>query len=428
MNNKEKLPQLHETWLFRLSYAVPLLVAIITFLISVDFSFIWVRSGDGLEFFVSRYKYSLAAIGFIPALMGLVAINYRSIQLNIQTDITTTQNEFTNYFKHREEFNNQLKTIEEELNITFSNSNELYKDLFPNNSMTHLNVVSEGTDKEDEPNLKIYIDQLKKMNNEFQGCTETTPGKVKDFYIKLITIASDLHIKIPNKNGWRLKREPENSEYRNTVIRFSPIDELAQAYLLNRVIIQLANFCQLNELAGVRVTIGTSNFRKLAHLLFEEIIDYDKKVRESKEALERELSGLKIRCNPIEELLGKKLTDYSSHTMEERLRQVDLHNLMNEIIIAAQVVQKSYFIYTGYSSYLDMLESESAQNPMGENKWVAKSIWNDFEVYAKHLYQLIRKINRENLSLNKDIYEIEAQEALMYSAWYESNYKSWKIF
>lgn len=108
---------------------IPLALAFVSFatisvsLSEVGFSF----NSDGFNNFASYFKVpaAFAAIGF--TLIGICAANHRSEQSRAQIIVSTSQNRFTNHYKHAEEFEKYCKAYHEELESHIEAQRARYK-------------------------------------------------------------------------------------------------------------------------------------------------------------------------------------------------------------------------------------------------------------------------------------------------------------
>ncbi|PMJ99538.1 hypothetical protein [Vibrio sp. 10N.261.55.A7] len=101
MKNR-KLTQL---WSFRTALGIPVAASMVAsgmVLLSVPLTFD--PTHTGLECFWELFNIPIKLLSSAIPLVGLVALNHRSIQTARQIELSQEQNIFTNYYKHREEF------------------------------------------------------------------------------------------------------------------------------------------------------------------------------------------------------------------------------------------------------------------------------------------------------------------------------------
>lgn len=155
-----------------IAFSIPIVLACI----SLPFS----SSGDGINFFALQFKVPLGILAFGLALIGLCGANHRSEQTKRQIQRTTdqiartdqqisltrSQNNFSNYFKHIEEFEKYCEShLSEPKN---KKAREIHARIFPN-----------ARDGDYKVSLNILVELI---------------GKVSDLHSNLTTIVE----KIPN--------------------------------------------------------------------------------------------------------------------------------------------------------------------------------------------------------------------------------------
>lgn len=95
-----------------------------------DFSY------SGFNYFISVFKFPLAITALIIPIVALLAANHRSEQTKEQIRVTNSQNVFSNYYKHIEEFTKYLEVrVEKSVDLRFAHSN-----LYPNASHGDYNL------------------------------------------------------------------------------------------------------------------------------------------------------------------------------------------------------------------------------------------------------------------------------------------------
>ncbi|MGC9401350.1 hypothetical protein ACP43V_02790 [Vibrio genomosp. F10 str. 9ZC157] len=98
-----------------------------------DFSY------SGFNYFISVFKFPLAIAALIIPIVALLAANHRSEQTKEQIRVTNSQNVFSNYYKHIEEFTKYLEVrVEKSVDLRFAHNN-----LYPNASHGDYNISSQ---------------------------------------------------------------------------------------------------------------------------------------------------------------------------------------------------------------------------------------------------------------------------------------------
>lgn len=112
-------------------------VAILFFLSGTSSAFIihysnlqWDLSSTGFNIFISEFRFPLGIAALIIPIIALLAANHRSEQTKEQIRVTSSQNVFSNYYKHIEEFTKYLNgRIESDADIRYAHAN-----IYPNAS------------------------------------------------------------------------------------------------------------------------------------------------------------------------------------------------------------------------------------------------------------------------------------------------------
>jgi len=420
MRKTNNMPDLHKTTLFKLALYSPLIIsALMVLIILRSNSLVFDFTELGLIFFIAKFKYAMFSLGAIPPLLGLVAVNYRSNQLNTQIKSMNSQNTFTNYFKHREEFFNLIKAIEIEFSIIFSNSSELYRLLFPHNSIVNINITSTSEDS-DISDLMVLASTLKEQCEKFNGEIYPTEPDIKRFYIELWHLTKELNISIPEAGGVKFKGDG-NAITSKAIFRFSKHNNFEQVQILSSIFSQLADFCHLKDFKEYNENIGGPIFNEIANELFEPIIDLEKKSNEARVALEHSLVVLKQRCKPLESSLKVDFSSQSSSSIDLTLNNTNVLPLVEDFLSAIKHIQNSHKPYLLHRYLLDKINTEEFDSSLGEHKWTAESIWHQFSPYAKCLFYINKHIKTSIFDLNESIYSGEQMESLLYMEWYEQH-------
>jgi hypothetical protein len=92
---------------------------------------------------IFKFPFQVFAAGLaLAAIRGMV---FRSEQTARQIDETIKQNTFKNYFDHKKDFFDLLKSLEDTYQIIFIDKKTLYEKLFPGNSPANFDIISRGT-------------------------------------------------------------------------------------------------------------------------------------------------------------------------------------------------------------------------------------------------------------------------------------------
>ncbi|MBD0787215.1 hypothetical protein HUO09_12745 [Vibrio sp. Y2-5] len=88
---------------------------------------VYLPSYKGINNLLVIFKVPLGVLALIIPAVAIIASNHRSVQSAKQIELVNSQNNFTNYFKHREEFSIYLSKNED----VFNEPNHLHNTLYP---------------------------------------------------------------------------------------------------------------------------------------------------------------------------------------------------------------------------------------------------------------------------------------------------------
>lgn len=170
-------------------------------IISISFSILPDYSisltSQGFKRFFELYDAPIKLVGSYGAILGLISLNHRSIQTKVQLDISSkqielsrSQNQFTNYYQHREEFIKYTEKIATPLGSNPIDTAVLvHSNLFPN--------AKNGDYDPYEIVTSDFFERLSKILIECDYCFETDQfNLVKDsiFKMRLDCLFNDLKI------------------------------------------------------------------------------------------------------------------------------------------------------------------------------------------------------------------------------------------
>ncbi|WP_105198973.1 hypothetical protein [Pseudoalteromonas sp. T1lg10] len=129
---KKSLGQLRRFWV---AIGTPILVAsivasIIAYTSSFEFCGRYHCFNDALTYF----KVPLGILAIIFPSVALVVSHHRSVQTLAQITQAEQNNTYNNYIKHQEEFRRRLQAIESKYKLEFESYDELYAEVFSENS------------------------------------------------------------------------------------------------------------------------------------------------------------------------------------------------------------------------------------------------------------------------------------------------------
>jgi hypothetical protein len=262
MKNEKSLFSLSEFWLsLILPIVVSIIVAIIIFQnsnLKPDLSY------EGFNNLINIYKVPLAILALLFPLVALVASNHRSRQSAAQLESGRSQNNFSNYYKHRESFHDMLVRLEIKYDVTFFDSDSLYKILFPDNSPVDL-IYS--LQKQENNFIQETRDLLHSWIDDSCDIEETTEGGIdsydliKLFYERISSINERLKFR-PNSGvyiNWTRKYKHLNSEIKEEetvagqrrAIYLDSFYTFGHITLCDELMRSIAGFCQIDNYKSV---------------------------------------------------------------------------------------------------------------------------------------------------------------------------------
>lgn len=215
--------------------------------------------------FVKIFKIPLTISALSIPAAGIIAAIHRSSETQIQIslarksmDITNENNTFSNYIKHRDDFEKTLKKIEgygSKNAFTFANPEKLYKKLFPKNSYTHLETSLSSAEG------AAFLDSLM---NSYEECSKVvtranpTDEEIFRCYKAIDVCFGLLTIVVNDKHGAYFE---SNTGHFN-IVAFDSI-HLQNITVVIMTINRLLMFCTVNKSIGV-------DLREANHSRFEE--------------------------------------------------------------------------------------------------------------------------------------------------------------
>ncbi|MBQ4838823.1 hypothetical protein [Pseudoalteromonas luteoviolacea] len=216
---------LHRQYIFWASLLLPLgLFLAVGSLYWEGYKFSWTK--EGIDTFFDISKTPLYFLSSVIPLMILAARIHATRQVEEQIKVTQENNTFTNYYKHRELFQDffdeQLKDFEYELN-----AESLYKLLYPKNNAKHFGLDS-ALEYHHKSTFENYNDLIESIYN----------GKVSAEAIHPIEqIFHNMEI-FSAKNSWRKGHARNVSSFLHCLIRLFQILSLFTHDNLNLVKVQ----------------------------------------------------------------------------------------------------------------------------------------------------------------------------------------------
>jgi len=261
LKSDKHLTTLPEFWI---AIFIPIGIAIlitIVIVINSDLTLDLSYSGFNSTIVVFKVPLSIAALSF--PFVALVATNHRSRQSSKQIQLATDQNNFANYFKHKEEFIKLLEKLETKWNINFYEPDILYEDLFPNNSIQNLQTSS--TSSEGKDSILVSIINHYSELCESSSIRNEDEDEVQQFYFDLFLLSAT-QLKFKVNNGRSL---PFGDQYQKQYeIAYDVDNQLKHSVITYKVIKELAHFTEIKDKLPISRAVESVEFMGTVSRLF----------------------------------------------------------------------------------------------------------------------------------------------------------------
>jgi hypothetical protein len=107
--------------------AIWVIAGVFIWIIAANSNLEWCLTGDGFNYFATTFKVPLGVLALMIPIGAVYAANHRSVQTKDQIKATLEQNKFTNYYKHKEEFEKYVTNIDVAQKI---DANQIHRVLF----------------------------------------------------------------------------------------------------------------------------------------------------------------------------------------------------------------------------------------------------------------------------------------------------------
>lgn len=205
-------------------------------------------SYEGVNNLLVVYKVPLSLLALIIPTVAIIASNHRSVQAAKQIELSNTQNIFTNYFKHKEEFESYLKRFDTNNDKLFEDADYLHRLIFPNAIKGDLSVCKEEINslKEDISDFKELCRQLETVDNLFGANLGEINQLVKLTCSYFCINSSKLHFYLPGSSN-RFEYVDITGKEQSIFIHGNPIN-LPYKYLQTvRMISYAMSFCSTSD-------------------------------------------------------------------------------------------------------------------------------------------------------------------------------------
>lgn len=114
---------------FRWTLGVLLFISAVLFgVIAYNSDLVFQWDYEGFNFFVKAFSVPIAILTSVIPIVGFIALNHRSVQTKEQIELARSQNLFTNYYKHLEEFENYISSF---ITLPRDQIGTMHKNLYP---------------------------------------------------------------------------------------------------------------------------------------------------------------------------------------------------------------------------------------------------------------------------------------------------------
>ena len=165
----EAIQSLFKLRIFKLALWLPIVVAIcISIYIVFTSSLEWKSGFDGINSLIVIFKVpiGIAAISF--PLVALITANHRSIQSKKQIEVAELQNQFSNYFKHLEEFEKHVSKLKlDNSKLSIESVRMLHGSLFSTFKNFHYEFPKIIKEEFLETSKEIYKELYQIKNNRY---------------------------------------------------------------------------------------------------------------------------------------------------------------------------------------------------------------------------------------------------------------------
>ena len=183
---------------------------VIGLVILFNTSLIWDLSANGFNHFIFLFRFPLGILAMIIPIVALLAANHRSEQTKEQIKATGLQNNFSNYYKHLEEFVKYSQANIKDINdLDFR---LIHKKIYPNSQ---------------EGDYEICRELFQSLELSSTLLSEISDKYPKDFNEGIPQPDNEKYIRLVNKLGSYLG----NDTGRFTTITSDPFDSYAKTYL-----------------------------------------------------------------------------------------------------------------------------------------------------------------------------------------------------
>lgn len=128
---------------------------------------------EGFNYAVNAFKFPLGILASLIPIIALLAANHKSEQTKEQMRLASTNNNFTNYFKHLSEFESYIEKHQEDKSIIIKSIRNLHKLSFPDAKLGNYKASSSLIKKSKETIEKI-IRSTEELKNQRELLDKTS--------------------------------------------------------------------------------------------------------------------------------------------------------------------------------------------------------------------------------------------------------------
>jgi len=299
MRNEKSLFELAEFWL---SILGPLCVSIIVGTVILYNSDLRLDlSYNGFNKFIEIYKVPLAIAALAFPMVALVASNHRSRQSAAQIELGKSQNNFSNFYKHKESFHEMVERLESKYDVTFFDPDSLYTNLFPRNSPASVTYRLKGNEDGYILNVRNSLASLLQESSEIgsfkiDGLEDS--DLIKKFYEDLHDISERLKFKVNSGLHicWSRKYKTRQGDIKEESIHLTQriglyIDEhyvFGHVVMCDEIMRSLSGFCLTDNYEAAYEATPMWAFSKEAQDIFNSCDQFgnsEKNIKANSEAI-----------------------------------------------------------------------------------------------------------------------------------------------
>ncbi|QNH05393.1 hypothetical protein HNQ27_22420 [Pseudomonas sp. B11D7D] len=162
------------------------IAALITATIVANSDLNFAPTHEGFNYAANAFKFPLGILATLIPIIALLAANHKSEQTKEQMRLASTNNNFTNYFKHLSEFESYIEKHQEDKSIIIKSIRNLHKLSFPYAKLGNYQASNSLIKKSEETIEKIIhgIEELKNQRELFDKTSKSLESSKSSLFGK----------------------------------------------------------------------------------------------------------------------------------------------------------------------------------------------------------------------------------------------------